>query len=264
VKRSDPNPVPTRPGTTGLRRGVRLTIWACILGMATTLGLAAGLFLAERPAVHTEVMFRDRHRFAGEGLGRIIVRVNTRPGAAHYDAAVYPTCVSTVGGEPRNPEEALPSWAVGAVLPWVEGRRPWPQDQSGGGSAPAPDTVRIEATGWPLLAVWRPLPSIPAAPRGAPASRTEALDQLAASMPQWRPIWRGLMLNSGVFGSLWLVGLSIPVLALGAVRALRRHCPGCGYDLEGLMAFDRNRVRCPECGRLCRARHPRRALTPAT
>lgn len=62
----------------------------------------------------------------------------------------------------------------------------------------------------------------------------------------YRPWWPGLMMNTIVYGLLWLSGLSLPALVLtvrSAVRHRRGCCPMCAYDLRPPSGFG-----CPECG----------------
>ncbi|MFG0285501.1 MAG: hypothetical protein ACF8R7_13875 [Phycisphaerales bacterium JB039] len=58
-----------------------------------------------------------------------------------------------------------------------------------------------------------------------------------------RPIWWGLVINTLFFSALWLVALTAPPMARGALRRRRGLCLRCGYDLQGQFTGG-----CPECG----------------
>ncbi|MEX2220074.1 MAG: hypothetical protein WD749_15085 [Phycisphaerales bacterium] len=61
-----------------------------------------------------------------------------------------------------------------------------------------------------------------------------------------RPIWRGFLLDTGVYAAAWLGVLLLirwrPLRC--AARARRGQCAACGYDRAGLAAG----AACPECG----------------
>ena len=68
----------------------------------------------------------------------------------------------------------------------------------------------------------------------------------ATSLPI-RPIWPGLIVNTGLFGTAWFALLGLLSLAAKALRHRRRirrgHCPRCTYDLRSEFSSG-----CPECG----------------
>jgi len=58
-----------------------------------------------------------------------------------------------------------------------------------------------------------------------------------------KPRWNGLLLNSGIYGTIW----ALPLLGLPLLKQRRRrrkgHCPHCNYDLKRDLEHG-----CPECG----------------
>ena len=159
-----------------------------------------------------------------------------------------------------------------------------PQDLApawGGLRSPGPDLAAsrilheeraIEARGWPMLALWGPVPDrrtrgsagagtmksltgapMPGAGGGAMVSGFLVMNTSApAPTPQQqallvRPVWPGFLVNSAVFAVL-LAGLHwalvVPRRFVREVSRMRRGCcVSCGYDL----GFDFV-PGCPECG----------------
>ena len=60
----------------------------------------------------------------------------------------------------------------------------------------------------------------------------------------YRPLWGGLLVDTGLFGACWLAMIATPGAVRRLVRRRRGRCPACGYDRTGLEA----QVACPECG----------------
>lgn len=63
----------------------------------------------------------------------------------------------------------------------------------------------------------------------------------------YRPLWRGLLLNTGLYMVVWCVLLALGTVPFAVRRAIRRRrngCARCGYDLRGLVSG----AACPECG----------------
>jgi hypothetical protein len=204
-----------------------------IAGLATTVALALGLAALGSAATRTDSAFRDRSRFNGEGLGRLVVHRSIRPGVIRLDATVHPTCVSAASTGGHAPEDLVPAWARGPALPWSTGERPWPASQDSGAAGAATESASIEGAGWPMTAIWH-----------------------GHQSPLWRPVWPGLIANTALFAGAWWWLFLLPRFSLALSRSWRGCC-GCGYDLAGLAPVSPGRVRCPECGDLCRAPSPK-------
>ena len=56
-------------------------------------------------------------------------------------------------------------------------------------------------------------------------------------------IWRGLLLDTGLYATIWLALLSVPRPLRRMIRRKRGRCIKCGYDLRGDFSAG-----CPECG----------------
>lgn len=57
----------------------------------------------------------------------------------------------------------------------------------------------------------------------------------------YHPIWPGLISNTLIYGSIWLIILTLFAIAKRSRRKRKGLCPKCAYDLQGTTA-------CPECG----------------
>lgn len=68
--------------------------------------------------------------------------------------------------------------------------------------------------------------------------------QVATVDVPYRPLWGGLLVDTGLFGACWLAMIATPGAVRRLVRRRRGRCPACGYDRTGLEA----QVACPECG----------------
>ena len=102
-----------------------------------------------------------------------------------------------------------------------------------------PETLRTPgeglsrtASGWPALAL-----SFDSRPQ-----------RYASTPPQpvlpMQPIWRGFLLDTGVYGAIWLAALLLaPGRVRRAIRLRRGACPTCGYALVAGCTPG-----CPECG----------------
>ena len=112
-----------------------------------------------------------------------------------------------------------------------------------------------EAYGWPLLSFRGGYDVVPLAQVNMQHDFGPALPEIWTHEPQnyqtceprtvpLRPMWRGVAVNSLVYGAAWWV----VVVVTGATRRWLRQdsgvCRGCGYDLRGLASG----AVCPECG----------------
>lgn len=103
-----------------------------------------------------------------------------------------------------------------------------------------------DARGWPLLALrcwFVPRRPEPAKVRGGIPLDADVNAESPMRILPYLPMWGGLVANSAIYASAWLVLLVLP----GSIRALLRRrrglCPRCGYDLGGTPG-----AVCPECG----------------
>jgi hypothetical protein len=258
----------------GLFRVTRTGLPYLLVGLVSTVVLAWGLALAGPNPGSKDTTLRDRRRFDGEGLGRLVLHRAARIGLVRFDAVVYPTCVAAATTDSRTPEEAVPGWASAAVLPWSAGRRPWPQSEGSDDSAASSEFTRVEGAGWPLPAVWRSCAAeprtstskpLPASTAGFGALATTSGRVGSISLP-YRPIWLGLAADSALFAGVWWWLMNAPGMGVAVIRAVRGRCSACGYDLAGLPPVEPGTVKCPECGHDGREPRPirtRPTLLPA-
>jgi len=154
-----------------------------------------------------------------------------------------------------SPESIARRWERAALLPWLDGSRPWPDPAKG-------DKVWVKAAGWPFRAFYCHLHS-----KNAPnfSSHTWTApgglildDPTRPGWADWppdqptiiplRPLWPELLADSSIFAALWLVFLFPVASVRRALRTRRGRCPACNYDLRGLPGS----ALCPECGGACK------------
>jgi hypothetical protein len=73
----------------------------------------------------------------------------------------------------------------------------------------------------------------------------DALHPIYLPLPHL-PMWRGLLINTAIFGGVWFGVLFVPGLVRRVSRRRRGACMGCGYDLAATPAGQP----CPECGKV--------------
>lgn len=101
-----------------------------------------------------------------------------------------------------------------------------------------------EARGWPCVALYSMSMRLtdPPSRRGGVRVRKDPQGLDDRFLPLV-PIWRGFAIDSTLYGSAWMVVLTVPGVLRGAIRKRRGRCPQCGYDLK--RDFDAG---CSECG----------------
>jgi hypothetical protein len=110
------------------------------------------------------------------------------------------------------------------------------------------------ASGWPALALtFDTPPQRFASTRPRPVTggiRLAGLEPIASALgPQQpalplQPLWRGFLLDTAVYGVIWLAALLLaPDRVRRAIRLRRGSCPTCGYALAAGRTPG-----CPECG----------------
>lgn len=237
------------------------------MGVATTLVFAAACawaatqFASGMPSAWGEKLvsptgvevFESKGK-APEGTQYLEFSVYREFGATFGASRLRPFQNYTPASEPPAriaPERVASRWERAELLPWLDGRRPWPDPRVGEG-------VWVKAAGWP----WRCF-SCGLSRKDAPGfgSHTWTVRGGAilsnATFPGWadwppyfprivpcRPMWPELAGNVVVFTGAWAAALFV----LAAWRRKRRLrlglCVKCGYSRTGI---DRG-MPCPECG----------------
>lgn len=233
-------------------------VFAVLLGGVTTVGVAWGLALwAPVSGGHGVVALDGDHlqpwliRVARPGAERVIFfekgRVYSRPGVGPANASSCAVaCWSFATSTRSNPKFVRGEIVVSPALEEEMARRP----QTCWG-------VAEDRRGWPWAALSCSFfgTTDPRSPwvyivrdgvrRDGPVGTRESLAEVKA-LPT-RPIWSGVVLNTGLGAAAWWVVLSLGSWGVGRVRgALRKPagcCPECGYDLRGDLGGG-----CPECG----------------
>ncbi len=251
---------PTATRSAGIRPLRRAAI-SLLAGFALTVAVSWGLSLWQDVSYTNNAMrtrgVRALDPAAGEGTGSLTVERFAATGAVFFETSVMPggASVSTfaglatpAAGPDPTPEQVVPEWIRPCVIPWTNGG--WPPDDP-------VNYAYVDATGWPMLALWcsytleRPTPgTLTARAKGAislPGKIRAKGSWFGGGYPPslpLRPRWSGLLVNSLFYAAL--VGalvFGIPV----ARRLMRRRagrCERCGYDLRGTPRG----MACPECG----------------
>lgn len=149
-----------------------------------------------------------------------------------------------------TPESVARRWERAELLPWLDGRRPWPDPANG-------ESIWVKAAGWPFRCVACRLHAINA-PNFANHSWSApgGLILHGRVVPGWadwppifpmvipfRPLWPELALNTFIFAAAWAALLSIIPAARRARRQRSGLCERCAYDRRGLPI----NAPCPEC-----------------
>lgn len=264
------------------RAVVRLAVRAGCLGLASTVLSAWTLsyLAANDPAQGHEEHRVHSFLWRGQGGAPDALAMITEyrwPGLWHLNVVSFDPADAWA---PKSPFFAHdpPAWALGHLervaraFPPADAQRMWWGVQV---SRP-PDQINhlVVAAGWPLPAVWCharaaaprwPGPGVGrvetggwVAPTWTRADQPAWIAQLDRKAPlPWRPIWRGLAVNTAIFAAAWAPLLVFPGAIRRAHRRRRGLCPRCGYDLRALPEG----APCPECGRpgLSRPARPRRS-----
>ncbi|MEQ8843661.1 MAG: zinc ribbon domain-containing protein [Phycisphaerales bacterium] len=107
-----------------------------------------------------------------------------------------------------------------------------------------PQTSRGVAAGWPLLSFWgRTDTNVNLDPQRVDTGVAWVQVGKARRAFPWRPIWRGLALNTLAYGAMLLAVWFALLYAWRLWRRKRRRCPACAYPIEPTAN------QCPECGR---------------
>lgn len=133
---------------------------------------------------------------------------------------------------------------------------------------------RFEARGWPLLSFWcyrgakvQTLdianesnaiigPEISVAARGFIETSFEESNPFKKKIAlPYLPIWRGLVINSALYGGLLWIGFIMFYCLARFIRHKPGTCHSCGYDLQGV-----DHAACPECGHTCSGARKRKIV----
>jgi hypothetical protein len=188
---------------------------------------------------------------ASDGTGVTFAFSRLRPFQNFTPASTYPRY--------PTPESAAHAWERALLLPWLSGRREWPDPAKG-------ESIWIKASGWPLRSFrcelhvkdnWVPAPGGTPTLTGHTWSAPGGLILGSPDGPSWAdwppdfpiiipgtPIWSGVLVNTALFALAWALAL-YPVASLRRARRRRLGlCERCAYDRRGLPP----QAACPECG----------------
>jgi hypothetical protein len=251
------------------RRAARLLSVSLALGLATILTIA---FICSwrAPSLGSTNPARSGERMT-DPAGLELPWTNTgtaAPGAMYFELRLYEAPGATFGlsrlrpftpyaptgapppPKPPTPESIARRWERAALLPWVGGRRPWPNPAKG-------DTVWARAAGWPLRTFMctvhaKNAPNFAThtwSARGGVILGNPTQPGWADWPPSWptiiplTPLWPELLASTALYTAAWLLPISAFTALRRARRSLAGHCPRCAYDLRGNLTAG-----CPECG----------------
>jgi hypothetical protein len=213
---------------------IRLVV-ACGLGVLSTVGVAWGFAVWSKwddPRIGLAVLAPR-----GSGISSVSV-------SQVWQTATLFRTVSTVGNFTEGPVNP-PTFRDVEVLDegdvdtgWGAARRAIVDRDD------AEMVVMEEARGWPWLCLylWRDYPNKRSGGAFLRIRGDDIWGSDATVLPSM-PIWRGVVLNTGLYGVVWAAPLFAWPALVGLNRRRRGRCPKCSYELRGDLAAG-----CPECG----------------
>ncbi|MBX3405156.1 MAG: hypothetical protein KF869_00205 [Phycisphaeraceae bacterium] len=260
------NPAPTSTRPRPLRRGVRTAALALVLGLLTSLAVAATVaFSADPPSTPPNIM----RSFMAHGQPWSISE-SSHFGARRalwsqltFDSLYTPQDLKKRFPDGPPDDAALALTTLREMYEPLIAQRPggrsfhaparWGQFASGS-TAPEPGMRGTDyGLGWPFTCLWyqvlgndQGMTVVGAQLRGGLliSGQPATVGDAHCRIIPLRPAWPGLLGNTFIFAAAWLlVLLAVPML----VRARRRRrglCPACAYDLRATPAGSP----CPECG----------------
>jgi hypothetical protein len=193
----------------------------------------------------------DAGRARGDRDSGVATIVYSKTGTASQFFGTSVQFSESANVTPLTPEEATPDWVrhVGDPLPKANDL-----------DAADPRLISAHrfACGWPQLCLWGEYGSSYTAerrnryePRKAGGSITlwlepkvEPTSEFVRGLPT-RPIWRGVLINAGIYFGAWLAILLAVGWARRRYRVWLRFCAHCGADVRGLEPAG-SRL-CPDC-----------------
>lgn len=227
-------------GMSVLRFGGRAALAAAGLGLATT--VAASWALAWTQASPIGSAFRVIETFVPGASGDRLVSSTHLIGVSEYWVrAIGRDGVVVDGCWMRHVDPAACSGCVGDLPAWIRTKR----------ISEVEEDRSLASFGWPARALWcgadwgdnwrllslEPIASVRVTEEGERSVWWAGLLPIGV-------IWKGMIVNSVVYGTAWLCGI-VGVAGLRRMRRERRGlCVACAYDLRGTVG-----AVCPECGR---------------